>query len=80
MGLGWLFAEHALYCGGRDAMDLGDLPDALATLAVLLDGDVVQHRPSSDRGLAVWPCAADLVCVLGDDLVAALSSHLAEVE
>src|ERR1035437_6333173 len=28
-------------------MALGDLPDALATLTVLLDGDVVQHQGSA---------------------------------
>jgi len=40
----WLLAKDTLHSCGRDAMTLGDLSDALATLTVLLDSDVVQYE------------------------------------
>src|SRR6478609_10908625 len=38
-------------------MSFGDLSDALATLPVLLDGEVVQHQWSSSDALAFETCA-----------------------
>src|ERR1035438_4624882 len=50
---GWgVLAEHTLHGGRRDAMAFGDLSKALATLKVLLDGEIVQHQRSSADTLA----------------------------
>ena len=52
MGLGWLLSKDTLHRGGRDTMALCDLSDALATLPVLLDGEVVEYQRSSADSLA----------------------------
>ncbi len=52
-----MLAEHALYGGRRDAMELGDLAQALAMLAVALDSGMVQHQRIAADVLAFEPGA-----------------------
>src|SRR3954454_9221579 len=52
-----MLAEHALDGCRRNAMALGDFSQALATLAILLDGGTVQHQRLAADVLTVQTCA-----------------------
>ena len=52
-----MLAQHALYGGRRDAMELGDLAQALALTAVALDSGMVQHQRIAADVLAFELCA-----------------------
>src|SRR4051812_7060580 len=55
---GWgMLAEHALDGCRRNAIALGDFSQALATLAVLMDGGTVQHQRVAADVLTVQTCA-----------------------
>jgi hypothetical protein len=44
MNLDWILAKDTLHGGSGNTMSFGDLAQALATLTVLLDGEIVQYQ------------------------------------
>ena len=57
LGLDWLLSQHALDRRGGDAVSPGDLADALALAAVLLDCYIIEYQRGTADTLAFETCA-----------------------
>jgi hypothetical protein len=44
MNLDWILAKDTLHGGSGNTMSFGDLAQALATLTVLLGGEIIQYQ------------------------------------